>query len=267
MPVYILVKAVDGWNADDPMVYQTGYLVDARDKSRIGGKQVPPKFIQIKITDETDPEVINEIYCGEWRKEIDWEFVAHNYSIDGHRLKVFVKPEMVSVSGLNGLTRNQVETYLNRWNCTIYSIAQNEVIFDAQILTCIQSQGFWGKDTTLLVFDEKDYDEATGVHQVDVDYSNDPVISALPKVTINNHIEKRGGTVLNHPTGGVRFEISRASVFSVFKLDVKEAIDGIYARRKFKLLQAHVDMALGNGGTLSVTRQQLATYIYNRLDD
>lgn len=266
MPVYILVKAENGWDQDDLMVYQTGYPIDVRDRSRIGGKQVPPKFIQVEITDETDWQGIQNIYCGEWRREIAWEFIGHDYVIDGHRLKVFTKPEFISVSGLGGLTILQIEAYLNGWNGVIFSAGQNEVVFDMAVFDAIKSNGFWSTSTSLVIFDEKSYNQATGVHEVEANYGASS-LAGLPDDVIEKRIIDRGGVVTRRPTNKITFEINRTSVLDVFKEDVKRSIDGIFARRRFKLLPSHIQMAIDNAGTLSVTRQQFAQYIYNRLDD
>lgn len=266
MPSYILVKAQDGWDVNNPMVYQTGYLVDVRNINRLGGMQVPPNFIQIEIIDNDDWAGIEEAYCNEWRMEINWEFVSHDYSIDGHRLKVFMKPELVSVSGLNSLTRSQVENFLNNWGAVVFSAAQNEVVFDAVVLDAIKSNGFWDRDVGLVVFTEKDYDQATGIHRVEANYSGSDLIQ-LDDEVIELFITQRGGAITKHVANKVTFEISRDSVFDIFKQDVKEKTYGFFSRRRFKILQAQIDMALANAGTLSVTQQQFAQYVYNRLDD
>jgi len=270
MPSYILIKAQDGWNPDDPMCWDTGYLVDVRGHSRIGGKQVPPAFIQIEITDNDDWHGLQDIYCRKWRREIDWEFVGHDYTIDGHRLRVFVKPEYVSVSGLNSLTREQVESYLNRWRASVQSVAANEVIFDATIYEAIASPGFWNRDDDILLtvqFTEMSYDQSTGIHVVEANYRNDPVLSNLDPEIIEAEIISRGGIITNHPTNKVQFAISRTTVFDIFKQDIKEKMDKTYSVREFKILPQHIQMALDNSGTLSVTHQQFAQYVYNRLND
>lgn len=265
MSTYIIVKATDGWDTEDKMVYQTGYPVDVFSFDALSGRVIPPKFCQFCITDEDDFESIKQSYNKEWRKEIDWEFVGHDYVLDGHRLKVFMTSNVVSASGLNSLTREQVETYLNKWGCSVYSVAVNEVVFDAVVFDVICSSGFWDdKDVSNISFSENSYDQTTGIHNIEIDYS----ATSLLESTVINIIESKGGSITSSPTGKVNFDINRSSVFDEFKLAVKYAIESqIYSRRQFKIPSEYVQMALDADGTLNITRQQFATYIYNRLND
>jgi len=178
-----------------------------------------------------------------------------------------VKPEYVSASGLNSLTRNQVETFLNRWNATVWSVAANSVVFDTVIFDAIQSEGFWDRDVAGIVFTETDYDQATGVHTVEADYKNSPLLSSLPDATIERIVLSKGASIIAHPTNKITFAITRNTVFDVFKQEVKERTDGMYASRQFYFTQEAVNIALANGGSVAVTRQQALNYLHNRLDD
>ena len=265
MPTYIIVKAVDGWDTEDKMVYQTGDPVDVFNRSVLNHDANPQKFCEFCITDEDDFEAIKAAYNKEWRKEIDWEFVGHNYALDGHRLKVFMISNVVSTSGLNSLTKSQVEQWLNKWNCSIYSTAVNEVVFDAVVFDVICSSGFWdNKDVSNISFSEIDYDKTLGVHSIEADYSS----VSIDPLLVEQIIQDKGGVITSHPTGKVKFDITRGVVFSVFKIAVKDAIESeTYSRRQFKVPSKYVQMALDAGGTLNITRKQFATYIYNRLND
>lgn len=278
MPTYIIVKTTSAWNPDDPLCKDTGYIADILGQWALDGRIVPPKFVQFVITDDDDFMAIKATYLRIWQRVIDWEFVAHDYSIDGHRLRVFTKPEFVSVSGLNSLTRAQVENYLGRWNATVKNAAANEVVFDTVVYDAICSEGFWGRDTVMLAFAENSYNATTGVHEIECDYRNDPVLSNIDPVKIEQEIAEKGGTIIRHPTNKVTFQIARSSVFDVFKDDVRQRVDGIYARRTFKVLSEHIDMALASesqhpqtgemiSGSMEITRTQWAQYVYNRLDD
>ena len=264
MSVYILVKAEDWIDPDEPLVFQSGYIVNARPFNRLYGMQVPPKFVQIEISDIDDHKPVDATYSMPWKQIIDWEFVGHNYVIDGHRLNVFVKPEYVSVSGLGGLTQNMVEGYLTEWGAEIHSIAANSVVFDVTVFEAISSNGFWGLLVGNVDFTETAYDEATGIHSVEADYSGIQITPGKIEllVTIN------GGTITGHPTNKIRFDIGRSTVFDIFKQSVKEKLDGItYSPRRFKIPQQYVQAALDNAGTLTVTATQFAQYVRNRLDD
>lgn len=270
MPAYILVKAEGGWNPEDPMVYQAGYPVDVKDHSRIGGMQVPPAFVQVYIPDADVAEV--QVYCEEWWRYVDYELVAHDYDIDGHRIRVFAKPECVSVSGLGGLTREMVEAYLNTWNATVFSVAANEVVFDALVYDAVCSEGFWERDISSISFKEKAYTQATGIHRIEADYTDDPELCARPKAEIEDYIEQRGGTIEVHAASKVTFEIQRTAVLDWFEQNVKANVDDLYSRRKFYFPQDVIDEAPTDPqdpayGTAEMTRQQAASRVHYRLDD
>lgn len=263
MPAYIIIKAQDGFDPDDPMTYLAGYPIDVHGRSALYGRIIPPKYVQVEITDEDDYEAVKATYCGEWRRLIDWEFVGHDYAIDGHRLRVWMKPEVVSVSGLNSLTRAQVETWLNNWGCTVQSIAANEVVFDAIVFNCLKSKGFWNYNVSAVTFVEKAYNKTTGIHQVEARYG-----TSLSVAAVESAITSKGGVVVSRATGKITFEINRTAVFDEFKIDLKQAVESAsFSRRRFKVLPQHIQMAIDAGGTLSVTKQQWAQYVYNRLND
>jgi hypothetical protein len=266
MPAYILVKAVGGFDTGDPMVYQSGDPVDVMAIPRLGGKQVPPTFIEVVVTDATVGDVLAS-YCSEWRREIEWDVLASNLDTDTHTLKAYVKAEHISASGLNRLTRKQVESYLNNWGAEVLSIAPGEVTFSANIYGAIKSNGFWGRDVQMLSWSEIGYDKLTGIHRVKVDYTG----YAIPLAKYAGRIVERGCKIVqNRPAQHyVTFDCSRENVRSQFKADVKSRVDGIYSRKRWRFMPAAIDAAMANGGSISVTRQELQDlgYIRNRLLD
>lgn len=261
MPAYVLVKAEDGWTQDDPMVYQTGYPVQVMPTNQYGGKQILPKFVQFVITDGTVSQI--RAYCDEWRREIDWEFVSHDYAVDGHRLSVFTKPTLVSASGMNGLTRDKVEAFLNNWNAAVVSISANSVVFDAAVSDAIASNGFWSRDVSPFIFIEKSYVQVTGIHETEINYSG----SGLTAEQVASAIVQRGCTVTANKPSRMTFACGRDTVFNVFKLDVLQKTQGSFARRKWAFTQEAIDAAALAGGSLALTRQQALAFLHNRLLD
>ena len=261
MPAYVLVRATDGWDPNEPLVYQTGYPVDVRGIPRLGGNQIPPRFIQVVLLDLTVAQT--RVYCQPWMRVIDWEFIDHDYAIDGHRLRAFVKPEFVSASGLNSLTRELVESYLNNWGAAVVGVAANSVTFDALVFNAIASNGFWARNVSQFTFTEKSYDIDQGIHEVEFNYQGYDLNPAeLASRIINNGCE-----VTKNVPNKITFTCERSVVFNNFKLDVKMNLDNIYSVRRWKFTQAAVQAAYDNGGSLEVTQQQAINYLRNRLLD
>lgn len=261
MAAYLLIKAEDAWDSNNLMVFGTGYPVYVASTDQLHGKQVPPKFCQLCITDAEPDEV--KVYLSTWERQVNYEFTTHDYVNDLHGLRIFTKSEFVSLSGQNSLTSEQVETFLNNWGCNVSSVSANSVEFYASILAAVQSRGFWGVDPASIVFTEEAYDSATGIHSIEVDFSG----SLISNAAVAGKIIAAGGTITKNVPNRVTFDISRSIVFTAFKEDVKGRIDGIYAIRKFAIPATYVQMAIDNGGSLNVTRQQIANNIHNRLND
>jgi hypothetical protein len=266
MPVYLLVKVTPAWNPDDPMVYGKGFPVHADITNQYVGKQVLPDFVQFVITDADNLETVRDAYTIPWKREIDWEFVSHDFATDTHTLKAFTKPEFVSASGKNRLTRDGVESFLNRWNAVVDSISLGEVTFTVNALDAIISEGFWGRTVPDGVLTELSYTEATGIHSITIDYG---LIPAVPLAELAALITSNGCTITSNKPAQKKatFSCSRDNVFAQFKQSVKDAIDGTYAIRRWNFLDAAIDAAISAGGSLEVTKAQVTSYIHNRITD
>jgi hypothetical protein len=265
MTVYLLVKATPAWNPDDPMVYGRGFPVYADITNQYIGSQVLPDFVQFIITDADSLQFIRDAYVIPWRKALEWDVADSDMATDTHTLKAYVKPEYVSASGLNRLTREGVEEFLNNWGATVDSIALGEVTFTANVYEAIKSDGFWERNVQMFAWTEVGYDAPTGIHRVRVNYTGYTINLAEYAAQIIN----RGCEIVSNQPAQKRvtFDCSRQNVFNEFKQSVKERFDGNYAIRKWNFLEAAVDAAIAAGGSLEVTKAQVLNYIHNRLDD
>jgi len=272
MPTYILIKAIDGFNPENPLTRNAGFPIHAMGSSQIGGKQIPPKFIQVEIPDEDDYQAIYNSYCVPWMRVIDWEFIGHDYSIDGHRLRIFVKPEYVSASGINSIDYSQAAAYLQKWNASIFESSQNSITFDALVYEAIKSQGFWnGYIAYMIDWTELDYNQTTGIHRVQADYSESDLVN-LSESQINEYVEKRGATIVSHADNVVIFDIHRTAVFNVFKISTKSALEKKYSNARFKLPESYIPTAPTDPqdpkyGTIVINRVDIPTVMYDRLND
>lgn len=264
MPAYLLIRLVQRGDTTDPLNNIPGYPTTAEAFNQYGGKQVLPKYGQIVITDATVAEVRN--YCVPWNREIDFDILSQDLASDTFTLKAFVKPEFVSQSGVNSLTREQVENYLTKWNATVQSIAANSVTFTAVIAEVIGSNGFWDMDVSGGIFNELAYLPATGLHTIRLTYSG------IPGANQNNvaaRIVERGCTVTaNNPAQSrMTFTCNRQTVYNQFKADVKAKTDGMFTRRKWRVTQSAIDAIIAAGGSLELTRDQVLDFWRSMLSD
>lgn len=265
MPAFVMFGLRPSPDPTDPNTYGVGCPVHVYDHSTYGGAQVLPNFVEIEVADATVAQIRNA-YVIPWHKFLDWEFVSHDYPTDTHSLKTFVRRDLVSASGLNRMTREAVEQFLDSWGATVASITLGEVNFVASVFSAIESDGFWQMDVSGGVFTETAYDQTTGLHTVRVTYG------AIPGANQNNvaaKIVSRGCTVVGNQPAQQRmtFTCSRDNVFSLFKESVKEQFDGQYSPYRWRLTQEGIDALVAAGGRLQLTKAQAIAYLRNRLDD
>ncbi|MDM7995652.1 MAG: hypothetical protein QUT30_08215 [Acidobacteriota bacterium] len=263
MPAYVLFRLVDRGDPADPMSYLPGYPVSVMGSNQYLGKQILPKYGQIVITDMTPEQVAP--YLEEWKQEIDWEFTGHDYTTDTHYLRVFVKPEFVSQSGIGKLSEGKVEAFLERWGGVLESFVNGEVTFRVNVTDAILSDGFWGLHVPANVLSEIGYESATGIHSMQLNYGGLPwTVSKLSGIVTSN-----GCTVTGHKPvkKTATFDCSRENVFSQFKQSVKEAVDGTFARRKWRLTQSAIDMIVAGGGSIELSKEQMIDLWHSRLID
>ena len=261
MPAYILIRATDWPNAaTHEMAYRRGYPVSVMDSNQYLGDQVMPNYVQLVISDRTAEQV--QQYCREWMRMIDWEVVNSNLSIDGWRLRIFTVAEWLSAGGKGSITREAVENFINEWGGTVFSIAQNEVVFDATVYNALISEGLWGGNISNIAFNELSYDEGTGIHQLTADFSGTNLTAE--KATV--YVLENGFLVDSVDVGNkvVTFSASRSAVLARFKERVKEQVDNQFSRRIWKLDDAAVSLIEGAGGSLTVTAAQLVGYLIDR---
>lgn len=263
MPAYVLFKLTPGVDPTSEQQFQPGWPVAVRAQSQYGGKQVLPNFGQIVISDATVKQV-EDAYMIPWHRAIDWEFVSHDWPTDTHALRVFASGGL-SASMKGAITRDEVEQFLTRWGAEILDIAPNEVRFAASVTAAIKSDGFWGRSVPDNVLTETAYNQSTGVHTMRLDYGTLPLsVEQLASIVTEN-----GCTITNHKPAQkwAAFTCGRDNVFSQFKLSVKEALDGQFSLRRWRLPAAAIQAIIDAGGSLEATKAQVMDVIKNRLDD
>jgi len=216
-----------------------------------------------------------------WKRNIDWEVINNDLTIDGWRLRVFTTNP--GFSNIAGLTREKVETFLNNWYADVISVHKNEVIFDVTIYQdgsfnpgALRSRGFWGFTTGLLTFDELAYNQGTGIHRIEVNYG-----ALIPDKKAGEIVKEKGGEIITNVGGVITFDISRQDVLNEFKEDIKGKLRTIIYRRQFRIPETAVDDIISNGTqilinhpkgqveyrVLDVTMAQIQSFLINRLNE
>jgi hypothetical protein len=260
---YILVKALVYHDGTNLHTTPRGCPVEIL-PNPWGQKCVPPRWIWVHITDREPSEIMN--YKEAWQTVVNFTIQQHNVPQDGYRIKAEVDPLLVSASGLNSLTRDRIESYLNRWGATVKNVATNSVVFDAGIYNALKSEGFWGRPTGAFTFMET-YNSGTGVHTIAVYYGATPFSASQISGFIVNKLGLSAITNIDEANKQITFVADSSAVYDAFKADVKQRTDRQFAKCKWLIMDAAINAALANGGMIEATAAQALNYLHNRLED
>jgi hypothetical protein len=255
-----LVRAVDSGGSGAGQ-YLKGDIVEVRaDGSPYGNAEGLPGFIIVKIPGLLIRQLRS--YALSWERVLTFSVVSSDLVTDSFRLKLSAGNMSSSLKGI--VTRAEVELLISKWGGVIVSEASNEVVFDISILDAIKSAGFWDVNVLPTVFTETAYDQATGVHTIELNYSN---IKNNPTY-IEDYIERKTGEqVLSHDGVNkiITFNVDRSDIRTGFEKDIKEKAKKMTQRRRWYFAPAQVDTVVGMGGVVTVTRAQAQANLRDRL--
>lgn len=211
-----------------------------------------------------DLELSNS-WLAEWFLRFDVSVVSSDLPNDAFRMQVQAT-EYNPNSGIGKITRNRIESYLNRWNATVFSISDNTVVFDVTILDAIRSERFWRNiDITGATLTQQSYTQGNGNHRCRSNYS----ATELRSTDVEAAITSNGGSIVNHnvDTKIVTFDVTRADVNASFQADLKELAEQMVQRRKFRISEAACQAIEAAGGWLTITEAEWNTYWQNKLQE
>ena len=242
----LLIKAV---SAADPAGYQKGDIVEVRNDGAVYGTlECPPLFVVVKILGDS----VLVDYTSQWDRRLKFDLIASNHATGTYQLKVSAD------AGPNALTREAVESVLARWGCTVDSVQPNAVTFTVKLWSVVRSSEFWDVDVSGVTFVLVSYSPASGGSVIRVNHRADPAVVAQT-------IERASGTVISNTPGSCTFSIGRSAPLEAFKRSVREAVEGLYRRRRYCFSEADVDYALAHGGVLTLTAGQVVGHVIDRM--
>ena len=225
-----------------------------------------PNFVILELPGVED-EVI-DAHVRPWYCRISYSIVGSDPVIDGFRIRIEAT-EYNPNSGEGKITRDMVESFLNKWGASVVSIGDNQVTFDVRIYDAIKSQGLWGGvPVGLLGITEINYEQSTGVHTVRVDYRG--LVANLNEEQweqVTRFVIKRFSNIFTESDGIFVGDIDRSVVREEFQEDVRQRLEKIIVYRKFQLPSAVMDVIEANGGVFTATREQYLTYVRNKMTE
>jgi hypothetical protein len=260
--VEYLTMAVDNVNQnpakDRAGCYKKGYIIKTYEDGSFAGSVGHQKMVCIKVPGLSKED--GDIYVDYWDSLIDFEVVAHNENLDGYRVRVW-GTRYKSSTGEGGVSRGNVEAYLNMWSATVFSFGANEVTFDYGIYNMVTSDGFWELDVSNVVFDELSYNKNTGIHRVAADYSG----SQFPALKVQRRVRQSGFEITSHADQVITFRCTGNQVNAVFKREAKEKFEKTVYRRRFYLPESVIDDALGNNRMWTLTPAEFQALIIDKI--
>lgn len=260
----LLIKAQTTWTNPDPIidargVYKKGDIVVVRpDGHEWGGEENLPNFVLLKVPGVTVEQVENRIE--EWHQIIEFEVVATDASQDGARIRLYTT--IPGAANQYGITRAQVEGFIDRWGGSVVSVSANEVRFDITVEAAYKSEEFWGRDPAALgvVITETAYDQGTGVHTAEIDVSG----SQLSIDRVQRQVAGVNGTVVSVVGDVITAKFARADVRAAFLGAIKYAASRPVVRRRYAFHPDDVDTAIAQGGTVTLTAAQANAKIIDK---
>ena len=254
MSAYLLVRAnnlfgpfIEG--ETPPIIDPKGGVIEARMQADgQGSAEKLPTFVRINCNLALETV---ENYQKSWNKSADWSVVSNDAAVDSYRLSIKANNPG---AGQGNITSAEIDRFLSDWNFSVFSESVNEVVVDISVYAALTSRGFWGDIADIAIFSELNYNPATGVHQIQADYSS---LTRAASKWIDQNIRNRGGVIISHTGKIVVFEMDRADVVAKLKTELQQITNQPVLKRRYQLSAGIVDQAIAAGGELTLTPTEL----------
>ena len=245
-------------NITNPVLTRGDIVKVTSNNHSFGLREGEPNFVKVNITDATLADIL--AYRQNWKMDLQFAVVASN--INGYRLRIYSD----SVNSLKGyITQDQVETFINEWNGSIFSVAQNEVIFDIGYFNASISEEFLERSPEQLLqinFTQLSID-ATNI-EIRADYSTTNIQSTIIELLLIN----RGATINSHSNRVIEYTFPKEVIVDRFKQQIKQIMDvKTITQYRYYITEAQVDAIISAGWEVDRTLTQITTNINDKLDD
>lgn len=258
----LLIKAESSVN---PTNWQKGDIVEVRANGcNYGIDEGLPKFVIVKIPEVTMAQV--DHFRKPWYFKLDYEVLNHNVALDGYRIRAYSQ-EANSVKG--HLTLAKVQWFLDRWNCVFQSAAANEVVFDLGVYQLGCSAGIFDRPPGAVenvIFHEISYDQGSGLHVIEADYS----AKSWGSTPVERMVNSITDGVVSHANKVIAYNLYRSTAVQAFKNDVIDKLHGKIKdnRTRYYVQPNIVDWVIANHSGIYTTDKDTAlSYINDRASE
>jgi hypothetical protein len=213
-----------------------------------------PNFVCVKVPEISLAQM--EQYIQQYNKILDYEVISSNPN--GMRIRVFATNPNVSGKGV--LTRQQVETFINKYNGLVKRVDPNSIQFDIGYFESNTSNGYWMRDVSTYTFAKMSNDGVTMRIQVD-----SPVPWTLKQLSkIKGIIEDHAGTLIATTIDTLTYDTPTNSGIQKFKEDAKMHLAEMIFRKRYYVTPADVDVVISEGGIKTITQAVFLNRIIDR---
>jgi hypothetical protein len=261
MPARLLICRTD-MGGSGPGQYIKGDIVEVRAAGSPLGELEALRFVRVEVSNAAPAAIL--AFHDEYMQDLDWDVLASDLPIDGHRLLLWTTNR--SASGLGDITPARATALLERWGATnIVGQARGDaagVRFDVTVHAAATSEGFWERDDLSgVAFAELAYVQAGGVHDIRLTYPS----RNAHAVVIAAVAEKAQVLADNAGARTIDFRVTRAQLLDAFKAAVKERLQTLMKRRRVYVAAAAVDQIIAAGGSVTRTLAQVQANILDRI--
>lgn len=240
-----------------------GDIVEIRASGTPFGGLEPDAFVLVEVPGV--PMADYEQHRQSWYCEAGFNLVNQDLAQDGYRLRLYA----VNANGaLGAVTREQVESFITKWGGSVHSVGTNEVVFDIRIYDALVSEAFWEFDVSAVHFTELSYDQNTGIHRIQADYS----ATGKAPTYVERYVARRAANlkdvddfiVVSHADSVLTYDVHRSVVRRLFEERIWYWSRRMVAKRRYHVPAAVVDYIVGQGGSIVTDVSTLANYIRDK---
>jgi len=186
----------------------------------------------------------------DWRRDLQFSTINHNTVEDIYTLKLYATNSNL---GKGEVSKSEFEPHITKWNGTIVSDKQNEVIFNLDIFRAAVSGAFWDFDPRNIKFAQTNYDGIAGFHIIEADYS---MFNVNPTY-LERYVDRHGYSIINHQDKKLVYRVESSLTKDIVEKNIYQKTLTTVAKRRFSFPESFVDEIVTEGGKKTFSKSSI----------